>query len=149
MSGADLRDPFFEGHVEPRWQKRQRRRRRRGRARARANLYTVRWIDESICVCFYPAPEQGAQVRQIARGSQESVGEKNTSKSSHLANIWCCFGAGKWGGYFKRSAEHVERAQVRQIASKTVIRICQTSASATNSKQYAHQNLYNERKCDK
>ena len=75
MSGADLRDPSFEGHVKPRWQKRQRRRRRRGRARARANLSTVRWIDESICVLFYPAPEQGAQVRQIARGSQESVGD--------------------------------------------------------------------------
>ena len=95
MSGADLRDPSFEGHVKPRWQKRQRRR-RRGRAGARANLSTVRWIDESICVLFYPAPEQGAQVRQIARGSQESVGEKNTR--NHLANIWGCFGAGKWGG---------------------------------------------------
>ena len=101
MSGADLRDPSFEGHVKPRWQKRQRRRRRRGRARARANLSTVRWIDESICVLFYPAPEQGAQVRQIARGSQESVGEKNTSKSSHLAKILGCFGAGKWGGTSK------------------------------------------------
>ena len=78
MSGADLRDPSFEGHVKPLWQKRQRR--RRGRAGARANLSTVRWVDESICVLFYPASEQGAQVRQIARGIQESVGEKHVQK---------------------------------------------------------------------
>ena len=89
MSGADLRDPSFEGHVKPRWQKRQRRRRRRGRARARANLSTFRWIDSSIYVLFHLAPEQEAQVREIAKAARNQSVKKTRPK----VTIWRTSGA--------------------------------------------------------